>query len=188
MFIITVFFLYFYDVLRHLHSFPTRRSSDLVGGGRVELLGLSVLDVGAVTSQATTHPDDPPGAGTTVSGLERSEEHTSELQSRGHLVCRLLLEKKKEKHQKKMLNYVRDRHTCALTLLRSCHCSCLSSLFSSFISTTSSDIYTLSLHDALPIWSGAAGWSCSASPSSTSGRSPPRLRPTPTTRPVPGRP
>src|SRR5207253_9604901 len=28
--------------------------------------------------------------------LERSEEHTSELQSRGHLVCRLLLEKKKE--------------------------------------------------------------------------------------------
>src|SRR5207253_8067913 len=28
----------------------------------------------------------------------RSEEHTSELQSRGHLVCRLLLEKKKYKH------------------------------------------------------------------------------------------
>src|SRR5687768_18355352 len=28
----------------------------------------------------------------------RSEEHTSELQSRLHLVCRLLLEKKKEKH------------------------------------------------------------------------------------------
>src|SRR5690625_4367405 len=27
-------------------------------------------------------------------GLGRSEEHTSELQSRGHLVCRLLLEKK----------------------------------------------------------------------------------------------
>src|SRR2546422_6994155 len=29
---------------------------------------------------------------------ERSEEHTSELQSRLHLVCRLLLEKKKPKH------------------------------------------------------------------------------------------
>src|SRR5690625_3761427 len=28
----------------------------------------------------------------------RSEEHTSELQSRGHLVCRLLLEKKKKVH------------------------------------------------------------------------------------------
>src|SRR5207253_4412179 len=31
----------------------------------------------------------------------RSEEHTSELQSRGHLVCRLLLEKKKKKKKKK---------------------------------------------------------------------------------------
>src|SRR5207253_8972540 len=30
-------------------------------------------------------------------GALRSEEHTSELQSRGHLVCRLLLEKKKKK-------------------------------------------------------------------------------------------
>src|SRR5437870_7805261 len=29
-------------------------------------------------------------------GENRSEEHTSELQSRGHLVCRLLLEKKKK--------------------------------------------------------------------------------------------
>src|SRR2546422_4898824 len=33
-------------------------------------------------------------------GLERSEEHTSELQSRLHLVCRLLLEKKKKKYIK----------------------------------------------------------------------------------------
>src|SRR5690625_6417943 len=31
--------------------------------------------------------------------LTRSEEHTSELQSRGHLVCRLLLEKKKHKEE-----------------------------------------------------------------------------------------
>src|SRR5439155_391039 len=30
-----------------------------------------------------------------IAGVVRSEEHTSELQSRGHLVCRLLLEKKK---------------------------------------------------------------------------------------------
>src|SRR5690625_5816981 len=30
-----------------------------------------------------------------VAAVSRSEEHTSELQSRGHLVCRLLLEKKK---------------------------------------------------------------------------------------------
>src|SRR3989442_11251373 len=32
--------------------------------------------------------------------VERSEEHTSELQSRPHLVCRLLLEKKKKKINK----------------------------------------------------------------------------------------
>src|SRR5439155_2737150 len=32
-----------------------------------------------------------------VDSSARSEEHTSELQSRGHLVCRLLLEKKKKK-------------------------------------------------------------------------------------------
>src|SRR5437870_10717488 len=31
-----------------------------------------------------------------VGDVGRSEEHTSELQSRGHLVCRLLLEKKKQ--------------------------------------------------------------------------------------------
>src|SRR5690625_5339599 len=31
-------------------------------------------------------------------GSVRSEEHTSELQSRGHLVCRLLLEKKKKRN------------------------------------------------------------------------------------------
>src|SRR2546429_6753203 len=34
----------------------------------------------------------------TPEGRERSEEHTSELQSRLHLVCRLLLEKKKTEH------------------------------------------------------------------------------------------
>src|SRR5689334_23516484 len=34
---------------------------------------------------------------TSVTGSRRSEEHTSELQSQFHLVCRLLLEKKKKK-------------------------------------------------------------------------------------------
>src|SRR2546422_3146035 len=37
-----------------------------------------------------------PISGMTVATLLRSEEHTSELQSRLHLVCRLLLEKKKK--------------------------------------------------------------------------------------------
>src|SRR2546422_7505761 len=35
-----------------------------------------------------------------LTGADRSEEHTSELQSRLHLVCRLLLEKKKKKTTK----------------------------------------------------------------------------------------
>src|SRR2546422_2133196 len=37
----------------------------------------------------------------------RSEEHTSELQSRLHLVCRLLLEKKKKKNLRKLLEACR---------------------------------------------------------------------------------
>src|SRR5690625_6104424 len=36
----------------------------------------------------------------------RSEEHTSELQSRGHLVCRLLLEKKKINKMKRLILYL----------------------------------------------------------------------------------
>src|SRR5690625_6810139 len=41
----------------------------------------------------------------------RSEEHTSELQSRGHLVCRLLLEKKKENNRERACTH--DEHTSA---------------------------------------------------------------------------
>src|SRR5690625_6061920 len=45
----------------------------------------------------TAQMPDPDGKGylTGKNNYVRSEEHTSELQSRGHLVCRLLLEKKK---------------------------------------------------------------------------------------------
>src|SRR5436305_11808814 len=42
-------------------------------------------------------------------GRRRSEEHTSELQSRPHLVCRLLLEKKKKK--KKTTKRKNKKHT-----------------------------------------------------------------------------
>src|SRR5437660_7001273 len=42
----------------------------------------------------------------------RSEEHTSELQSRGHLVCRLLLEKKKKKNKQRMNNQKIQSHEC----------------------------------------------------------------------------
>src|SRR5947209_11660147 len=42
-------------------------------------------------------------------GVPRSEEHTSELQSRQYLVCRLLLEKKK--HTKKTPKHTSNQHT-----------------------------------------------------------------------------
>src|SRR5690625_5761828 len=58
-------------------------------------------------SGATVMPTRIVGATASATGSralapgERSEEHTSELQSRGHLVCRLLLEKKKKKTKNK---------------------------------------------------------------------------------------
>src|SRR2546429_1141947 len=45
----------------------------------------------------------------------RSEEHTSELQSRLHLVCRLLLEKKKKEH----CRHLHNRHSQILVLVLS---------------------------------------------------------------------
>src|SRR5687768_18237919 len=50
----------------------------------------------ASRSTATTST---PSSGRRSRSSRRSEEHTSELQSRLHLVCRLLLEKKKQKKQ-----------------------------------------------------------------------------------------
>src|SRR5206468_12188533 len=77
----------------HLHSFPTRRSSDL-RLHRIEAVGCQDMsDVVAERALAADHHADGADQG-------RSEEHTSELQSRSDLVCRLLLEKKKKKKTK----------------------------------------------------------------------------------------
>src|SRR5207302_11323447 len=67
---------------RDLHTFPTRRSSDLVAPQE--------KDLGC--------EDHAGSAAGHCCGQQhcRSEEHTSELQSRENLVCRLLLEKKKD--------------------------------------------------------------------------------------------
>src|SRR3989449_7807626 len=60
--------------------------------------GLRVGDVRAAT--VGDHAGRPgAAAGGAADGGARSEEHTSELQSRLHLVCRLLLEKKKKKYK-----------------------------------------------------------------------------------------
>src|SRR5690625_7128207 len=70
-----------------------------------------VMTAPAQTSIATANMPQKPGRAKTgrcmdvvdtvdsfdmTNNISRSEEHTSELQSRGHLVCRLLLEKKKK--------------------------------------------------------------------------------------------
>src|SRR2546422_6895639 len=63
----------------------------------------------AAAQVTSTHPHVAPvvvvhralwDAGNEDAGTLRSEEHTSELQSRLHLVCRLLLEKKKKRNKK----------------------------------------------------------------------------------------
>src|SRR5205823_12953812 len=97
---------------RHLHSFPTRRSSDLkniqanpVGavtdGVKVQLEpGLIPLDghgpqfVGIVGEDSCRRRIIAVGLKQRGRArAKRSEEHTSELQSLAYLVCRLLLEK-----------------------------------------------------------------------------------------------
>src|SRR5947208_8268999 len=103
-------FLFFqcYSDNRDLHSFPTRRSSDLRARLRKDLGSHRTsgdrADV-ALSSHAYGYaaPARNVVALTCYWALQwqrqpmppRSEEHTSELQSPDHLVCRLLLEKKK---------------------------------------------------------------------------------------------
>src|SRR3712207_8593582 len=61
--------------------------------------GTSAALLGAVRSAAMSSPRSKLG-GALLRPALRSEEHTSELQSRQYLVCRLLLEKKTTKHKK----------------------------------------------------------------------------------------
>src|SRR5699024_11464770 len=90
----------------HLYSFPTRRSSDL-RLSRVRLLFAGTPEVAVPSLRAllesehevvgvVTRPDAKVGRGRRLTPSPvRSEEHTSELQSRFDLVCRLGLEKNK---------------------------------------------------------------------------------------------
>src|SRR3712207_7685753 len=55
---------------------------------------VSLVEPGAVSTELTDHITQPEAKAASVQ--MRSEEHTSELQSRQYLVCRLLLEKKKK--------------------------------------------------------------------------------------------
>src|SRR5207237_2566978 len=85
-----------------LHSFPTRRSSDLTISLFFALFsGLLLFTdgvIGGLTSTIIAIGLDPLRAqliAALVMTAGRSEEHTSELQSHLNLVCRLLLEKNK---------------------------------------------------------------------------------------------
>src|SRR6266566_2376526 len=90
----------------------------------------------------------------------RSEEHTSELQSPCNLVCRLLLEKKKNTVNHAPVREPRARrHRAALASryvarrlypLSAVYRQAIIIVFF-FNDTATTEIYTLSLHDALPI-------------------------------------
>src|SRR5437879_10681993 len=87
--LLLLFFFYRSVAHRHLHSFPTRRSSDL-----------SICGVPRPGEEGTSGRDSRDvGHAPLLSDLSRSEEHTSELQSPMYLVCRLLLEKKKKSNE-----------------------------------------------------------------------------------------
>src|SRR3712207_8903318 len=77
-----------------------RSFDELVAGDRVERLGDRVREIDAQLRGELAHArllDDLAEAPLELRG-GRSEEHTSELQSRQYLVCRLLLEKKQKHH------------------------------------------------------------------------------------------
>src|SRR5205809_5276764 len=94
-----LFCFLWYGHPRALHSFPTRRSSDLEEA--VRMRGDSTLRERPRRRGSDRRTDQGRRMirgrrrETVEVPVERSEEHTSELQSRLHLVCRLLLEKKK---------------------------------------------------------------------------------------------
>src|SRR5690349_23278835 len=87
---------------RALHSFPTRRSSDLFTWSRsswsVTFAIFSRAPFGVPSPMVRHHATTRKKRNFEAfreKRRPRSEEHTSELQSRRDLVCRLLLEKKK---------------------------------------------------------------------------------------------
>src|SRR5438445_8420773 len=88
---------------RDLHSFPTRRSSDLATAESLRSIASvywirSLVPIDRNFSRDTKAGSVNAAAGTSIipPTATRSEEHTSELQSRQYLVCRLLLEKKNQ--------------------------------------------------------------------------------------------
>src|SRR5690349_24237484 len=104
--------MYIYGHHRVQHTFPTRRSSDLsaiVGGISDGATARGSVTAGRTAGKGQSRDEDrrrggdsngrgdqfcPAVAGKQHPAQIKSEEHTSELQSRRDLVCSLLLEKK----------------------------------------------------------------------------------------------
>src|SRR5690242_21919759 len=98
--VVSAIFSYGYGARRDLHSFPTRRSSDLAARS-ISSRPVTRRQAMRATSWISSSYDRPAaraalGKQELARGSGRSEEHTSELQSHVNLVCRLLLEKKKK--------------------------------------------------------------------------------------------
>src|SRR5688500_19913906 len=106
---LALFSFSFYGHHPALHSFPTRRSSDLSYATVNTFPGLVHTARHAMETASARSPCSNPQGGkrpkaSVVTGAKsRSEEHTSELQSPCNLVCRLLLEKKKNKTDNKQM-------------------------------------------------------------------------------------
>src|SRR5207249_8407397 len=89
---------------RRLEELCTRRGRDRVAAAMDELYAYSERMVRAALAAL---PDGRGAAEDVVEAVDRdlrSEEHTSELQSRFDLVCRLLLEKKKKKKKRQPIS------------------------------------------------------------------------------------
>src|SRR5947208_12112368 len=89
-----------------LFPYTTLFRSDLVSESNVSELEITeaegkvrIVKGGGAMVQHVAAPNAMAPVALQANGLPRSEEHTSELQSPDHLVCRLLLEKKNEYYQ-----------------------------------------------------------------------------------------
>src|SRR5690606_41760548 len=97
--------LFFFSLIRRPPRsplFPTRRSSDLHRLARRRVLRIDGrLEHDPLLERPGSHASAFRSFQRSISAVipSRSEEHTSELQSRENLVCRLLLEKKKKKNK-----------------------------------------------------------------------------------------
>src|SRR5207249_11147817 len=103
----TLSFFFFHDPsTTEIYTLSLHDALPICGSGRRKAmnsswLALTLLTAATLGAQTAPAVKAHESAAAIPSYKERSEEHTSELQSRFDLVCRLLLEKKKKKKKEK---------------------------------------------------------------------------------------